>query len=143
LNKTVEGLRAQLASREQPRAPSPPRGGAAGGSSPTGVDNASLNAGDRAKIASHLRECWSLDDNVTEKYKGQSVRLVVTTDSTGMVRWADVAANDAARTSSGVARAFAEFAIRTVRNPDCARLPLPDKVIGQGQNHTFEITFRP
>lgn len=139
----MEQLRAQQASKEPPRAASPPRGGAVGGSSPSGIDNASLNSGDRAKIASHLRECWSLDDNVTEKYKGQSVRLVVTTDPTGTVRWADIAANDASRTSSGVARAFAEFAIRTVRNPDCARLPLPDRVIGQGQNHTFEITFRP
>ena len=139
LESALDRLRSQQASKEPPRAPSPPRAGTPGGS-PAGIDNALLSSGVRQAIGEQLRECWTGDKSALD-YDKQSVRLVVTTDPTGTIRVADIAANDASRTGSGVARAFAERARRAALDPQCAQLPLPDKL--KGQNRTFEITFRP
>ena len=141
LDNTLDRLRAQLAAKDPPRAtPSPPRGGAPGGGSPTGMDNALLTAGVRRAIGDRLRECWTGDKNALD-YDKQFVRLVVTTDATGTIRVADIAPNDASRTGSGIARAFAERARRAALDPQCAQLPLPGAM--KGQNRSFEITFRP
>ena len=137
LESALDRLRSQQASKEPPRAPSPPR---AGGGSPTGIDNALLSGEVRRAIGERLRECWTGDKSALN-YDKQSVRLVVTTDPTGTIRVADIAANDASRTSGGVARAFAERARRAALDPQCAQLPLPGAL--KGQNRTFEITFRP
>ena len=140
LESTLDRLRAQQASKEPPRAPSPPRGGAPGGGSPAGIDNALLTGEVRRAIGDRLRECWTSDRSALD-YEKQTVRLVVTTDPTGTIRVAEIAANDASRTSGGVARAFAERARRAALDPQCAQLPLPGAL--KGQNRTFEITFRP
>jgi len=145
LESTLDRLRAQQASKEPPRAPSspppsPPRASAPAGGSPAGIDNALLTGEVRRAIGERLRECW-IGDKSALNYEKQSVRLVVTTDSTGTIRVADIAANDASRTSGGVARAFAERARRAALDPQCAQLPLPGAL--KGQNRTFEITFRP
>lgn len=104
------------------------------------MDNALLSASLRGAIGDRLRECWT-GDRAALDYDKQVVRLVVTTDPTGTIRVADIAANDASRTGSGVARAFAERARRAALDPQCAQLPLPGAM--KGQNRTFEITFRP
>ena len=141
LDSALDRLRAQLATKDPPRAPpNPARGGAPGGGSPTGLDNALLTAGVRRAIGDRLRECWTGDRSALD-YDKQVVRLVVTTDATGTIRIADIAANDASRTGNGVARAFAERAKRAALDPQCAQLPLPAAL--KGQNRSFEITFRP
>ena len=141
LDSKLDRLRAQQASKEPSRAqPAPPRGGIPGGGSPSGLDNALLTGDMRRAIGDRLRECWT-GDRTALNYDKQTVRLVVTTDQTGTIRVADIAANDASRTGSGVARAFAERARRAALDPQCAQLPLPGAL--KGQNHTFEITFRP
>jgi len=141
LDDRLAQLRAQLAAKDPPRAtPSPPRGGAPGGGSPTGMDNALLTAGVRRAIGDRLRECWTGDKNALD-YDKQFVRLVVTTDATGTIRIADIAPTDASRTGNGIARAFAERAKRAALDPQCAQLPLPGTL--KGQNRSFEITFRP
>ena len=59
---TLEKLRALEGRREAPQAhPNPPRGGAPGGGTPSGVDNARLSASDRQRIGDKLRECWALE----------------------------------------------------------------------------------
>ena len=141
LDSALDRLRAQLAAKDLGRAPAtPPRGGAPGSGSSAGTDNALLTAGMRRAIGERLRECWTGDKNALD-YDKQFVRLVVTTDATGTIRIADIAANDASRTGNGVARAFAERARRAALDPQCAQLPLPGAL--KGQNHSFEITFRP
>lgn len=141
LDSALDRLRAQLASKDPPRATaSPPRGGAPGGGSPAGTDNALLTANVRRAIGDRLRECWTGDKSALD-YDKQFVRLVVTTDATGTIRIADISANDASRTGGGVARAFAERARRAALDPQCAQLPLPGAL--KGQNRLFEITFRP
>jgi hypothetical protein len=69
------------------------------------------------------------------------VRLVILVDAGGTIRQADIAPGDLSRTGGGVARAFAERARRAALDAQCAQLPLPAAL--KGQNHTFEITFRP
>lgn len=141
LDSALDRLRAQLAAKEPPRAqPSPPRGAAPGGGSPAGADNALLTANVRRAIGDRLRECWT-GDRTAMDYDKQVVRLMVTTDATGTIRIADIAPNDVSRTGNGVARAFAERARRAALDPECAQLPLPGAL--KGQNHSFEITFRP
>jgi len=137
----LKQLRTQEAAKEPSRTPpAPPRGGAPGGGSPAGIDNALLTAGVRRAIGDRLRECWT-GDRTAFQFDKQVVRLVVTTDPTGTIRLADIAPGDGSRTSGGVARAFAERARRAALDPQCAQLPLPAGL--KGQNHTFEITFRP
>jgi hypothetical protein len=140
LESTLDRLRAQQAGKEPPRAASPPRAGAPAGGSPAGIDNARLTGKESRAIGERLRECW-IGDKSALNFDKQSVRLIVTTDPTGTIRVADIAADDASRTSGGVARAFAERARRAALDPQCAQIPLPDKL--KGQNRTFEITFRP
>jgi len=141
LESTLDRLRAQQASKEPTRSQSaPPRGGAPGGGSPSGLDNALLTSDMRRAIGDRLRECWTGDKAALNSEK-QMVHLVITTDPAGIIRVADVAANDASRSGNGVARAFADRARRAALNPQCAQLPLPGAL--KGQNHTFEITFRP
>lgn len=135
----MERLRAQQASKEPPRATSTPRSGTPSGG-PAGIDNALLTGEVRRAIGDRLRECWTSDKSALN-YEKQSVRLVVTTDPTGTIRVAEIAANDASRSGGGVARAFAERARRAALDPQCAQLPLPGAL--KGQNRTFEITFRP
>jgi len=140
LDSTLERLRSQLASKDPERATPPSRGGTPGGGSPATMDNALLTANVRRAIGDRLRECWTGDKGALD-YDKQLVRLVVTTDASGTIRVADIAVNDASRTGGGVARAFAERAKRAALDPQCAQLPLPDAL--KGQNHSFEITFRP
>jgi len=104
------------------------------------MDNALLTANVRGAIGDRLRECWT-GDKTALNYDKQLVRLVVTTDATGTIRVANIAPSDASRTGDGVARAFAERARRAALDPQCAQLPLPGAL--KGQNHQFEITFRP
>jgi len=137
----IKQLRAQEAAKEPSRAPTnPTRSGAPGGGSPASTDNAQLNVSLRNAISDRLRDCWTGDRTAFE-YDKQTVRLIVTTDPTGTIRVADIAPSDLARTRSGVARAFADRAKRAALDPRCAQLPLPPDL--KGQNHTFEITFRP
>jgi len=137
----LERLRALQAGKNPPSAQNtPPRGGAPGGGSPAGMDNALLTANVRGAIGDRLRECWT-GDKTALNYDKQLVRLVVTTDATGTIRVANIAPSDASRTGGGVARAFAERARRAALDPQCAQLPLPGAL--KGQNHQFEITFRP
>ncbi len=140
LDSALDRLRAQLTPKDPTRATPPPRGGAPGGSSPATMDNALLTANVRRAISDRLRECWTGDKGALD-YDKQLVRLVVTTDAAGTIRVADIALNDASRAGGGVARAFAERARRAALDPQCAQLPLPDTL--KGQNHSFEITFRP
>ena len=139
LANTLERLRVLRQQTEPPRAvPNPPRGGAPGGGVTQGVDNALLSAQARGAIGDRLRECWT-GDTAARDFASQSVRLIVTTDTTGTIQRADLAPSEGGR--SGVARAFAERARRTALDPACATLPLPQSMLGQ--NRTFEITFRP
>jgi hypothetical protein len=144
-SKTIEATLEKLRSlQRQTQAPThvynPPRGGAPGGGDPNGVDNAKLSANARGAIGDRIRECWTGDTGAKD-FDKQVVRLIVTTDPTGTIRIADISPNDASRSGGGVARAFAERARRAALDPQCAQLPLPRQMLGE--NHTFEITFKP
>ncbi len=69
------------------------------------------------------------------------VLLTVTTDPAGVVRAAEVAPADRGRLADPRLRVFAERAVRAVRSPSCANLPLPAKMLGKVDTLTFR--FRP
>lgn len=117
-----------------------PSGEKSSDSTVSGIEVASLSSATRGAIGERLRECWTGDRGALDIDK-QLVHLTVTTDATGTVRVANIAPNDASRNGSNFARASAERARRAVLDPQCARLPLPNALLGQ--SHTFAITFRP
>ena len=66
--------------------------------------------------------------------------LTVTTDQTGVVREAVVAAQDQGKLSDPLFRAFAERAVRAVLDPACAALPLPRSMLGKINVLTFRFS---
>ncbi|HYZ32942.1 MAG TPA: hypothetical protein VE684_11760, partial [Crenalkalicoccus sp.] len=137
LENTLERLRAlQPQVRPPTTAYNPPRGGAIGGGSLTGVDNARLSAAQRGAIGDRIRECWTKDAGAL-RIEEQSARLLITTDAGGVVRDAQIL-----QVGPGfVGRAFAERARRAALDAQCNPLPLPRQMLGSV--HTFEITFKP
>jgi neural Wiskott-Aldrich syndrome protein len=64
--------------------------------------------------------------------------LIVTYDESGTVRMAEVGPDDRGRLNDPRFRAFAERAMRAVRDPRCASLPIPKSDLG----HVGTLTFR-
>ncbi len=87
-----------------------------------------------------MRECWTKDAGALDIEK-QTVQLVVTYDETGTARLAEVGDADRGRLGDQRFRAFAERAIRAVRDPRCATLPIPRNELGKVGTLTFR--FRP
>jgi outer membrane biosynthesis protein TonB len=142
LENTLEKLRAMEKQNRPPRAlPNPRQGGAPnGGGNPQGNDTAALSAAQRGAIGDHVRACWTYDPGALGVEQMQ-VLLTVTTDPAGVVRLAEVAGSDAGRLGDPVFRAFAERAMRAVRDPRCADLPLPQNMLGKINVLTFQ--FKP
>ena len=137
LDATLDRLRSLQAQNQAPtHAYNPPRGGAPGGGSPSGVDNAKLSGADRGAIGDRIRECWTRDAGARDADKMSAV-LQVVTDGSGTVR--DVKIVQPGQGPGGLA--FAERARRAALDPQCNPIPLPRALLGQ--THTFEINFKP
>ena len=143
LNNTLERLRAAQRQTQPPRArpnPDAARAPTTGGSR-NGDITASLTTAQQGAIGDRVRECWTKDAGALE-IERLSVQLIVTYDETGTVRIAEVGDDDRGRVSADPRfRAFAERAVRAVRDPRCAALPLPRTEIGRVGKLTFR--FRP
>lgn len=137
LDATLERLRSLQRQNTAPSRPAnPTRGGAPGGGSPNGVDNAKLSGSERGAIGDRIRECWTRDAGARDADKMSAV-LMVTTDAGGTVR--DVKIVTPGQGAGGMA--FAERARRAALDAQCNPIPLPKTLLGQ--THTFEINFRP
>lgn len=102
-------------------------------------DTAALSADERRVIADHIQGCWSKDTGTTQADK-QSVLLTVTTDVSGVVQTAQVAASDMLRVNSDPRlHVQAERAIRALMDPHCAKLPLPSTALGRVNVLTFQF----
>jgi hypothetical protein len=141
VENTLEKLRQQLAQTQPAKGRPNPRAGGQpnGGGNPLGNDTAALTADQRGAIGDHVRECWTKDAGALDVDK-QRVLLTVTTDANGVARLAEVAGDDAGRMSDPRFRAFAERAIRAIRDPRCANLPLPNNVLGRINVLTFRFS---
>jgi hypothetical protein len=141
LENTMEKLRQMQAQTQPPKARANPKSGGApnSGGNPLGNDTASLNAAQIGAIGAHVHECWTKDAGALDIEK-QRVTLTVTTDATGEARIAVVSGSDVGRMGDPRFRAFAERAIRAVRDPHCANLPLPAKMLGQNRQFTFQFS---
>jgi len=137
LESTLELSRNQF-HQEAPPAQYTPPGDSVSSGTAVGTENTLLSAATRGAIGDRLREC-PISDTSALDFDKQVVRLIVTTDASGTIRTAKIAARDASRT--GTALALAERVRRMVLDPQCAQLSLPNAL--KGQNHTFEVSFRP
>jgi neural Wiskott-Aldrich syndrome protein len=141
VDNTLQKLKQMLAQNQPPKARANPRSGGQpnSGGNPLGNDTAALSADQRGAIGDHVRECWTKDAGALDIDK-QRVLLTVTTDANGVARIAVVAGDDVARMGDPRFRAFAERAIRAIRDPRCANLPLPNNVLGKVNVLTFRFS---
>jgi neural Wiskott-Aldrich syndrome protein len=141
VENTLEKLRQQMAQSAPPKGrPNPQSGGQpTGGGNPLGNDTAALSSSERGAIGDHVRECWTKDSGALDIDK-QRVLLTVTTDASGVARMVEVAGDDKGRMGDPRFRAFAERAMRAIRDPRCADLPLPNKVLGKVNVLTFRFS---
>ena len=137
LEATLDRFRSRQPQTQAPARPyNPPRGGAVGGGAVEGVDNAKLSASARGAIGDRIRECWTRDAGARDADQLSAILRIVT-DAAGTVRDASIV-----RPGAGPAGiAFAERARRAALDAKCNPIPLPTQLLGQ--NHTFEITFKP
>jgi hypothetical protein len=143
VENTLEKLRQQLAQSQPAKVrPNPQSGGQPnGGGNPLANDTAALSADQRGAIGDFVRRCWTTDPGMLDLDK-MEVTLTVTTDGDGVVRRAVIAKDDEGRVNSNLRlRVFSERAVRAVMSPDCAKLPLPNNMLGKVNVLTFR--FRP
>lgn len=134
---TMERLRSLQAQTAPPKArPNPGSGGSKGGGNPNGVDTANLSSTEAGAIGSAIRECYTQDTGGRD-YGQQWAVIRITTDGAGVVRQTDIIQHS----PGAIGQAFAERAARAARSPECAKLPLPGKLLGQIQS--FAVTFKP
>jgi hypothetical protein len=142
LNNTLERLRALQRQTQPPTGrPNPPA--AAGpqvGGSRQGDITASLSTQQQGAIGDKVRECWTKDEGQLG-IETMSVQLVVTFDETGTARVAEVGDADRGRMGDPRFRAFAERAMRAIRDPRCSALPIPRSELGKIGKLTFR--FKP
>ena len=142
MDNTLARLRALQRQTQPPTGrPNPPA--AAGpqvGGSRQGDITASLSAQQQGAIGDKVRECWTKDAGALELEK-LSVQMVVTYDEAGTARLAEVGDADRGRMGDPRFRAFAERAMRAVRDPRCASLPIPRNDLGKVGTLTFR--FKP
>ena len=87
-----------------------------------------------------MRECWTKDAGALD-LDSLTVQLIVTFDEQGTARLAEVGDADRGRMGDPRFRAFAERAMRAVRDPRCAALPIPRDQLGKIGKLTFR--FKP
>ncbi len=142
IEATLLRLKQQQKQVEPPKARPNPRAGGQpdSGGNPASNDTDALTAAQRGEIGNHVRECWTKDAGALGLDR-LSVVLTVVTDASGTVRVAAIADEDRGKLSDPLFQAFAERAVRAVRDVRCATLPLPAQMLGRNQNLTFR--FRP
>jgi hypothetical protein len=134
----MERLRAAQRQTRQPVARvNSQAGGAPNAGGRNGDITAGLSAAQQGAIGEKVRECWTKDAGALD-IERQSVQLIVTYDAGGVVREATVGDDDRNKLGDPRFRAFAERAVRAVRDVRCASLPLPQADLGR----VGELTFR-
>ena len=142
VDNTLARLRAQQRQTQPPTGRPNPSAASAPqlGGSRQGDITASLSAQQQGAIADRVRECWTKDAGALD-IETLTVQLIVTYDETGMARLAEVGDADRGRMGDPRFRAFAERAMRAVRDPKCAALPIPRSELGRVGILTFR--FKP
>lgn len=142
MQNTLEKLRASQKQTKPPTSrANPVQGGAPNaGGSPAGDITATLNSQQRGAIGAKVRECWTKDDGALG-IESLSVQLIVTIDPEGVARDARIGGQDQGRMGDPRFRAFAERAVRAIRDPRCSSLPLPPSDLGKIATLTFR--FKP
>jgi hypothetical protein len=140
---TMEKLLAENKQTPPKHRYNPARGGVKGGGGARVGDATSLlTKGEMRQIGAEVKRCYA-EDTAAKDYATFSAVITVTIDADGEVRDAHLSPADAARAGADPAfRAFAERAQQAVMDPVCAKLPVPETLLGKpSQQLTFQ--FRP
>ncbi|GBQ19554.1 energy transducer TonB [Tanticharoenia sakaeratensis] len=140
---TLDAFRADQKQTHAPTArANPDQGGAPdGGGVPNGDITRALNVADQKAIGASVRRCYA-EDTAARDYATFNAHLVVTVDASGEARIVKFAPETAAKMASDPSyRALAERARDAVLSPECAKLPIPPKLLGQ--THELRFVFRP
>ncbi|WP_282761331.1 energy transducer TonB [Komagataeibacter saccharivorans] len=140
---TLDSFRADQKQTHPPKArPNPAQGGAPdGGGTPDGDITSALSSAEQKAIGSSVRRCYS-EDTAARNYAQFVAHLVVTVDGTGTARLVEFAPQTQAQMDSDPSyRALAERARDAVLSPTCAKLPIPQNLLGQTRQLKF--VFRP
>lgn len=121
----------------------PSRGGKKGGGGARVGDATSLlTQGEMRQIGAEVRRCYA-EDTAAKDYATFTAVITVTIDADGVVRDAQLSAADMARSAADPAfRAFAERAQQAVMDPTCAKLPVPENLLGK-PSQQLKFQFRP
>ena len=90
-----------------------------------------LSAGDEGAIRDRVRDCWNVDASARDQ---PVVQVRVWVDQSGFVEQAEIVDN-------GGSAAWAQRALRAVRNPNCQPWPRPSS--GWPTDDTFLLVFDP
>lgn len=141
---TLDKFRVDQKQTHPPKArPNPQSGGARdGGGTPEGQNiTKNLTAGEQQKIGASVRRCYN-ENTVAKNYASFVAHVVVTIDETGVVRVVDFTPQTQAHIDKDPSyRVLAEGARRALLDPNCAKLPLSEKYLGQIRRLSFQ--FRP
>jgi len=140
---TLDAFRTDQKQTHPPKArANPDQGGAPnGGGSPDGDITSALSPADQRAVGGSVRRCYA-EDTAARNYAKFVAHLIVTVDATGEARIVQFAPETAAQMSSDPSyRALAERARDAVLSPTCAKLPIPQNLLGQTRQLKF--VFRP
>ncbi|ATU71697.1 energy transducer TonB [Komagataeibacter rhaeticus] len=140
---TLDSFRADQKQTHPPKARANPLQGGApdGGGTPDGDITSALTSTEQKAIGSAVRRCYS-EDTAARNYAQFVAHLVVTVDETGTARLVEFAPQTQAQMASDPSyRALAERARDAVLSPTCAKLPIPQNLLGQTRQLKF--VFRP
>ena len=136
---TLEKFRADQPQTHPPRAHANPDQG--GSPSRAGDVTGSLGAGAQKAIGASVRRCYA-EDTEARNYATFTAHLLVTVDEAGVAREVEFRPDTLARMNADPSyRALAERAADAVRDPRCAKLPIPANLLGSVQHLSF--VFRP
>ncbi|QCE35472.1 energy transducer TonB [Acetobacteraceae bacterium] len=138
----IENFKSQEKQKKPPKAhPNPTPGGTTkGGGNPDG-DTMALTSGEQKAMGASVRRCYEQDTG-TRGYQTFQAHLSITTDEEGVVRLVEFEPETQAKMDEDPTyRAFAERARDAVLSPTCAKLPLPQRMLGE--EHVFKFLFRP
>jgi hypothetical protein len=140
---TLQNLRAEQKQVTPPTSTYNPDADSApdAGGSTSATANSHLSGADRNAIGAHVKPCFNVDAGAPG-LDTFSVKLLVQTDSTGVIRTAVVSPDDQGKMSDPIFNAYAQRAIGAVLNYQCSDLSsvLPANMLGQNQTFLFNFS---
>jgi len=142
VQNTLQNLRAEQKQDKPPTSTYNPDADSAAdaGGSKSAIANSHLSGADKNAIGAHVKPCFNVDAGAPG-LDTFSVKILVQTDASGVIRNAVISPDDQDKLSDPIFNAYAQRAIGAVLNYQCSDLSsvLPANMLGQ--NETFLFNF--